>query len=126
MPAAPAAIDERQLLALALEVAARNGDAEPELIQHARGSRYAVTRSTGSVVFSDAPSYIVVMKGNFRAPRPHPPGPSRPPEERLVSYPFQTLVVNIETGQITDSGSSNQCPDLASLGVVVTDRDGRK
>ena len=45
--------------------------------------------------------------------------------EEFVSYPFQTLVIDIKTGQLTDSGSSNQCPDLASLGEVVTDHDAR-
>jgi hypothetical protein len=59
------AIDDSELLALALEVAARAGDPAPELIQHARGSCYEVTRTTGSTVFSEAPSIIVVMKGNF-------------------------------------------------------------
>jgi hypothetical protein len=119
------AIDESGLLVLALEVAARHGDPNPELIQHARGSRFEVTRTTGSIVFSDAPSYIIVMKGNFRARRRRPPGRRYGNDEQVVSYPFQTLVVDIETGNITDSGSSNQCPDLASLGEVVTDHDAR-
>jgi hypothetical protein len=46
---------------------------------------------------------------------------STPDNEQFVSYQFQTLVIDIETGQITDSGSSNHCPDLASLGEIVTD-----
>jgi hypothetical protein len=119
------AVEESELLALALEVAARAGDPDPELIQHARGSRYDVTRTTGSIVFSEAPSYIVVMKGTFRARRPRPPRHRYTDDEEFVSYRFQTLVVDIETGQITDSGSSNHCPDLASLGAVVTDHDAR-
>jgi hypothetical protein len=122
-PAAPpaGAIDENELLALALEVAARKGDPNPELIQHARGSRFDVTRTTGSIVFSDTPSYIIVMKGNFRARRPRPPSQSRSNDEEFVSYLIQTLVVDIETGKISDSGSSNRAPDLTSLGEVVTD-----
>jgi hypothetical protein len=113
------AIDESELLALAREVAARSGDPNPELIQHARGSRFDVTRTTGSTVFGDAPSYIVVMKGSFRRGRSRPD--ARPTEEQSVSYPFQTVVIDIETGKITDSGSSNRAPDLTSLGDVVTD-----
>jgi len=113
------AIDESELLALARKVAARSGDPNPELIQHARGSRFDVTRTTGSTVFSDAPSYIVVMKGRFRRRQSRPS--ARPPDEQFVSYPFQTVVIDIETGKITDSGSSNQAPDLTSLGEVVTD-----
>jgi hypothetical protein len=112
------AISESELLALALNVAARNGDPNPGLIQHARGSRFDVTRTTGSIVFGDAPSYIIVMKGNFRRRRPRL---RHHAEEEFVCYPFQTLVIDIETGKITDSGSSHQAPDLTSLGEVVTD-----
>jgi hypothetical protein len=118
---AVSAIDESELLARALRVAARLGDPDPELIQHARGSRFEVTRTTGSTVFSDAPSYIIVMKGNFRARRATRPRHRYPDDEQFVSYPFQTLVIDIETGQTTDGGSSHLAPDLASLGEVVTD-----
>jgi hypothetical protein len=120
------AIDESELLALALDVAVRMGDPNPMLIQHARGTRYEVTRTTGSIVFSDAPSYIVAMQGNFRTRRPSPPRHLIPNDQQFLSYPFQTLVIDTETGQITDSGSSNQCPNLASLGEVVTDHDARE
>lgn len=119
------AIDERQLLTMALSVAARAGDPNPELIQHARGSRFDVTGTTGSVVFSDAPSYIVVMKGNFGAPGPHRPIHPVTCDESVVAYPFQIIVIDAETGQITDSGSSSQSPDLRPLGEVVTFRDRR-
>ncbi len=113
------AIDESELLALAREVAGRSGDPNPELIQHARGSRFDVTRTTGSTVFSDAPSYIVVMKGSFRRRVTRPRGHLT--DEQLVSYPFQIVVIDIETGKITDGGCSNRAPDLTSLGEVVTD-----
>lgn len=118
---AVSAIDESELLARALRVAARLGDPDPELIQHARGSRFEVTRTTGSIVFSDAPSYIIVMKGDFRARRATRPRHRYPDDKQFVSYPFQTLVIDIETGQTTGSGSSHQAPDLTSLGEVVTD-----
>jgi hypothetical protein len=113
------AIDESELLALAREVAARSGDPNPELIQHARGGRFDVTRTTGSTVFSDAPSYIVVMKGSFRRRRSGPG--ARPTDEQSVSYSVRIVVIDIETGKITDSGSSNRAPGLTSLGEVVTD-----
>jgi hypothetical protein len=122
------AIDESELLAHARAIAPRNGDPEPALIQHAYGSRFDVTRTTGSIVFSDAPSLIVVMEGNFRARRaPRPPLRRRdvPAGEEFVSYPVQVLVFDVLTGQITDSGSSIQQPDLTPLGDVVTDQDTR-
>jgi hypothetical protein len=69
-----AAIDESELLAPALDVAVRFGHPILVLIQHARGTRHEVTRTTGSMVFSDPPSYIVVMQGNLRAGMPSLPG----------------------------------------------------
>lgn len=71
------------------------------LIQHARGSRYEVTRATGSIVFSKAPSYIVVLQGNFRTRRPSAAWSHTPSDKQFVSYPLQTVVIDIETGQIT-------------------------
>jgi hypothetical protein len=73
-------------------------------------------------VFSDAPSYIIVIEGNFRARRRRPPDHPYAEDEQWVSYPFQTLVIDMDSGRITDSGSSHHRPDLASLGDIVTDR----
>jgi hypothetical protein len=119
-PAAPliGAQDETNMLAHALEVAARDGDPNPELIQHARGSRFVVTRTTGSTVFSDAPSYIFVMKGDFN---PHHSRPQSAPGRPERHYRFRTLVFDVRTGKITDTGGSNEAPDLTSLGEVITD-----
>jgi hypothetical protein len=112
------AVDESKLLALALEVAARDGDPNPELIQHARGTRFDVTRTTGSTVFSDAPSYIFVMKGGFNPRHSRPRSlPARPERH----YRYRTIVTDIKTGKITDSGGSNAAPDLTPLGEVITD-----
>jgi hypothetical protein len=122
-PPAPApvvgGIDESALLPLARKVAAQSGDPNPELIQHARGSRFELTQTTGSVVFSDAPSYIVVMKGNFHTRRTN--RRARPTDAPLASYSFRTIVIEIETGKITDSGCSDHAPDLTALDAVITD-----
>ena len=91
------------MLAVALEAAARDGDPSPELIQHARGSRFDVTRTTGSIAFSDAPSYIFVMKGDFNPRHSRPRTASGRPERR---YRFRTLVFDVKTGKITDSGGN--------------------
>ena len=122
----PIVRDEADVLRLALAVAARNGDPEPTLIQHTIGTREAATKTTGSWVESDDPSYLIAMRGNFtaRSPRrPFVPGghsPDAAPE--TVSYSVQVLVVSIATGRITDSGGGNEYPDLGSVGQVVTDR----
>ncbi len=113
--------DESMIVQLARQVATRHGDPYPELIQHAVGSREEVTRTTGSIVFSDEPSYIIVIKGKFRARRPSGPRPASPRKPAFVSYPFQVLVVNMATGLVTDSGSTHACPDLTPLGPVITD-----
>jgi hypothetical protein len=119
-PVAPSvnALDESKMLALALEVAARDGDPSPELIRHARGSRFDVTRTTGSTVFSDAPSCIFVMEGDFNPRHSKPPSANGRSERH---YRFRTLVFDLRTGKITDSGGSNDAPDLTPLGEVITD-----
>jgi hypothetical protein len=121
----PVVRSESDILELALHAAARAGDPSPDLIQHTTGTREAATKTTGSWVHGDEPSYLVAMRGKFSARRP-----SRPREQhggadrladRVVAFSAKVLVVSIETGRVTDSGSSNQYPDLASVGPVVTD-----
>ena len=113
------------ILGLARQVAAQHGDANPQLVQHTTGTREAVTRTTGSIVFDDHPSYLIAVRGTFTA---RARGPWVPPELRRhpsagddVSYSVQVLVVDIASGRITDSGNSDHYPDLASVGPVVTD-----
>jgi hypothetical protein len=121
----PVVRDESDILRLALEVAARHGDPNPELVQHTSGTREAATKTTGSWVHSDQPSYLIAMRGCFTARRARPPlPPEMVPEDAVddtMSFPISVLVVDIETGLVTDSGSSFEYPDLASVGPVVTD-----
>ena len=118
------------MLRLALAVAARNGDPEPALIQHTIGTREAATKTTGSWVESDEPSYLIAMRGNFTARRPRRPyvadRHSRDPPPETITYSVQVLVVSVATGHITDSGGGDEYPDLASVGPVVTDRCGSR
>ena len=99
--------DEHDILAFGLEAARSFGDTGPELIQHTTGTREAVTKASGSSVHSDEPSYLIAIRGDFAA----------------LSMRFSVLlcVVNISTGRVTDSAESNDYPDLASVGPVVTD-----
>lgn len=78
------------------------------------------------MVFEDSPSCLLLMKGHFRAQRqrrrqPRPIGP--PIEEEWYSYACQHIVINLDTGQITDSGGSQTPPDFSLLIEVVTDYD---
>ena len=104
---------ERDLLSLALEAAARAGDSNPELVQHVTGTREEVTKTTGSWVLSDEPSYLVAVRGDFSQSRPFPPGPDWDHRRNeLESYSVRVLVVEIKSGRITDSGSGGNVPGL--------------
>ena len=111
--------DARELLRLALEVAARNGDPDPVLIEHAYGTRFDVTRTTGSIVYDGTPSCIFVMQGNFRWNHSRPANPVGP---EVRSFPFQIVVIDVRSREVTDLGAHVQRPDLTSLGRVVRDR----
>ncbi len=121
----PIVRSEADILPLALQAAARKGDPSPQLVQHTTGTREAATKTTGSWVRSDQLSYLIAIRGRFTARRGR--GPSIPPEVRhddsseYMSWTVQVLVIDIETGRVTDSGGSNDYPDLASVGPVVTD-----
>ena len=122
----PTVQDEKDILQFALAVAARKGDPEPALVQHTIGTREAATKTTGSWVRSDEPSYVIAMRGKFSAPRPRRPyvpgGDSHDAAPETISYSVQVLVVSVDTGCITDSGGGNDYPELDSVGQVVTDR----
>lgn len=61
------------------------------------------------------------MTGNFRAPRAVPPGHQPAVANEFVSYTVQVVVVEIESGRVTDFGGGHEYPDLAALGPVITD-----
>ncbi len=71
----PLVSGEVDILPVALEAAARSGDADPELVQHIRGTREEVTKTTGSWVHSDEPSYLIAIRGNFTRHVRRPPVP---------------------------------------------------
>jgi hypothetical protein len=106
---------EDDLPLLALAAAARSGDPDPALIQHTTGTRGELTKLTGSWGPSDEPSWMIAIRGRFTL-RPALP-PSVPPEIRREASEDVSC-----TGRVTDSGASNDYPDLVSVGPVVTDR----
>jgi hypothetical protein len=111
----PGTMDDSELLALALEVAARFGDSSPVLLRHARGTRFDLTSATGSKVFSDTSSCIFAMRGNFRWNHSRPAHPGRQITEEDISYQFMTFVLDAKTGKLMDVGASHQAPDLILL-----------
>jgi hypothetical protein len=119
------AFSPSQIAGLARAIVAKNGDNAPTLIQHATGARADANRiGGGDVVFSDQPSYLIVVHGHFTVtPQlpPIPPGVSIPPQPQTLTYSTMTLVVDASTGQVTDYGLTNDHPDLSALGTVTTD-----
>jgi hypothetical protein len=117
--------DESDILPFALDAARRFGDPEPELIEHTIGTREAATKTTGSWVHGDELSYLIAIRGRFSAPRPMPPRAPWPPrsgrEPETMTFSVLVRVVDVTTGRVTDSGGSNNYPDLASVGPVITD-----
>jgi hypothetical protein len=124
---------ENDIVPFALDAARRYRDRDPQLIQHTIGTREAATKATGSWVHGDEISYLIAIRGRFSAPRPTPqraPLP-KPGDRQIETMTFSVLVrvVDVATRRVTDSGSSNDYPDLASVGPVITDhrsinRDG--
>lgn len=92
-------LSDDELLAVALEVAARFGDPNPVVIEHARGTRFDLTRVTGSYVFDDTPSCIFAMEGDFRWNHSRPANPERQLSEADISYRFLTIVIDARTGK---------------------------
>jgi hypothetical protein len=64
------------------------------------------------------------MRGRFTARSARDKLADRDLQAEPVSYSVHVLVVDIETGQLTDSGGGNDFPDLACVGPVVTDYQG--
>ena len=120
--ALPLVRTEADILPLALEAAARCGDPNPELVQHITGTREEVTKTTGSWVASDEPSYLIAIRGDFtrRVRRPPTPRWDQTGDE-TESYSVMVLVVEIKSGTITDSGGGPTYPEMLGVGQVVTD-----
>ncbi len=120
--ASTSSFNERKILTLARSAAASKRDPTPSLIQHATGTRQHANRvMTGGahLVPGDEPSYLIAIRGEFSGWARQPPFPPRPPQ--LARWTAQMLVVDAATGQVTDSGGSNDYPDLTALGPVTTD-----
>jgi hypothetical protein len=78
-------------------------------------------------------SYLIAIRGRFSAPRPTSKRARLPkagdPTLEMMMFSVFVRVVDVATGRVTDSGSSNDYPDLASVGSAITDHrsiaDGR-
>jgi hypothetical protein len=115
---------ENDILEIALGLAADRGDPRPTLIQHTRCSRAAANRiSSGAVVPGDRESYLIAIQGRFTVHPRRPPTPALARPLGTQTYAVMVLIVDVATGAPTDSGFSNEYPDLAAVRAVVTDHD---
>jgi len=115
---------ESEILEIAMGLAADRGDPAASLIQHTKCTRAEANRvAGGAVVPGDEESCLIAIQGHFTVPRRRPPiRPGLPvPVETTDTYSVMMLVVNVATGAPTDSGLSNDYPDLAAVGSVITD-----
>ena len=120
--ATTSSFNETKILTLARSAAASKPDPTPSLIQHAAGTRQHanhVMTTGGHLVPGDELSYLIAIRGDFSGSARQPPFPPKPP--RLARWTVQMLVIDAATGQVTDSGGSNDYPDLPALGPVTTD-----
>lgn len=116
---------ESEIGDVALELAADRGDPSPHRVQHVTCTRSNANRvMCGDVVPGERRSWLIAIEGSFVTRRPRRPfvrGSARDHVTEERKYSVITLVVDAETGAPTDSGSSNDFPDLAAAGPVITD-----
>lgn len=109
---------EQDILLFALDSARRYGDPNPTLVQHARSTRRGAAALLDWGSDDDRTVYVVAIKGQFSVKRASH-GPAVPHE--VITVPALFRVIDIETGEVIDSGSRPVFPDLRSLGAVITD-----
>lgn len=114
-PAHAATIDAGQLDQIATSFAASFGDLSPSSITYVATTRQAANQiDSGAVVDSNQPAYLIVERGNFIDHADAPPNAAAAPPSGSVL----TIIVDQQTGQVTDYGVSNNVPAIANLGPV--------
>ncbi len=114
-PAPASSITVTTLTVLARTMAAGADDPSVTLGEAVLTTRQAaVTATSGDLVNSNEPSYLVQLQGNFTAL-----GASVPPGAKLPTGTFLTFIVDASTGHVTVWGVSNRKADLSALGPVI-------
>ena len=116
---------ESEIRDVALDLAADSGDPSPRRVQHVTCTRADANRvMCGDVVPGERRSWLIAIDGSFVTRQPRRPFVPGSPQDRLPEerkYSVITLVVDAETCAPTDSGYSNDYPDLAAAAPVITD-----
>lgn len=112
VPGAPSARQRADLLAIARRLAAGHEERNPANIRYVASTReVAIAEITPSRVIGDASVYVIQMEGNFLRRKRYIDHVGKPPPCGSM-----TIVVDAETGQVTDLCMSSTSPDLSRLG----------
>ncbi|GAA0989655.1 hypothetical protein GCM10009555_073970 [Acrocarpospora macrocephala] len=109
IPGAPNAQQRADLAAIARRLASRHKEENPANIRYIASTRQeALAETTASRVSGDASVYVIQMEGNFLRHTRHGLKP-------IVGNSI-TIIVDAETGQVTDWSMSPRSHDLSRLG----------
>jgi hypothetical protein len=102
------------LRALALRAGEVNGDNAPRQMQYVSTTRSQIAALTGDRPGANAPVYVIQMQGHFNgAFASVPRGDARPSGTTMI------IVVNAQTGQVTDAGITSKVANLSAFGSTV-------
>jgi hypothetical protein len=100
------------LRTLATRVSADNGEKNPRGLSYLLTTRKQAAALMNTSVASDGPAYVVTLQGSFTGAHAHvPAGHARPTGGNM------TVVVDANTGQITDMGITDAAPALSRVGT---------
>ena len=104
-----------QLDQVATSFAASMGDPNPTAISSVSTNRQTANQvASGAVIPSTGPSYLIVERGKFVDKVDSRPTAAASP----LTGSVLTIIVDQQTGQVTDYGVSDNVPSLANLGPV--------
>jgi hypothetical protein len=124
-PSGPAVLTAEQLRSIGLASASSQGDPEPINMQAVKSDLRNVLEvitdnaplpplTSAAGPWLESPAYLLSMEGDFSFSGPTPAGDPAPTGTLLL------LAINAHTGEVEGEhlGSSNEAPNLASLGSV--------
>ena len=113
-PAHAGTITVGQLDQIATSFASSFGDPSPTAISSVSTDRQTANQvASGAVIPSTSPSYLIVERGKFVDKVD-----SSPTGAASLSGSVLTIIVDQQTGHVTDYGVSDNVPSLANLGPV--------
>lgn len=120
--AAPVKVSASDVTSVALQEATDNGDGAPSLIEHVEATRAAANSAVGDAIIPASQgggndSFLVIVHGHFTVSHSQGISGSSAPTGSVM-----TLVVDANSGQVTDFGVSNDDPNVSGLGAATVDR----